>query len=146
MIKAPSAPLTTPARDALISELRRHVDAVMNAMPFDLRRAHDHAVLGFITAVRLMADDKVKDSYSRYCKAGASRLSRLIKGNTGIDFTFTCDSMADLEAANETYNNLIFRKPRVAVYFAMMILETFINAAYGVREEETAPRESGRAT
>jgi len=143
VINPPTAPLTTPARNALLSELRRHVDAVMNAMPFDLRRAHDHAVLGFITAVRLVADDKVKDSYTKYCKAGASRLSRLVKENTGIDFTFTCDSMADLEAANETYNNLIFRKPRVAVYFAMMMLEVFINAAYGVREEETAPRESG---
>jgi len=139
MINPPTAPLTTPARDALISELRRHVDAVMNAMPFDLRRAHDHAVLGFITAVRLVADDKVKDSYTKYCKAGASHLSRLIRDNTGIDFTFTCDAMADLEAANETYLKWVFRKPRVAVYFAMMMLETFINAAYGVREEETAP-------
>jgi hypothetical protein len=145
MINPPTAPLTTPARDALISELRRHVDAVMNAMPFDLRRAHDHAVLGFLTAIRLMADERVRDSYVKYCKAGASRLSRLIKENTGIDFTFTCDSMADLEAANETYLKWVFRKPRVAVYFAMIMLEAFINAAYGVREEETAPRESGRA-
>jgi len=142
VIKAPSAPLTTPARDALISELNRRISAIANTQEFDVRAAHDNAVLGFLTAIRLMADDKVKDSYMKYCKAGANYLSRLVKENTGIDFTFTCDSMADLEAANETYNNLIFRKPRVAVYFAMMMLEVFINAAYGVREEETAPRES----
>jgi len=146
MIKAPSAPLTTPARDALINALNRHISAIANTQVFDIRAAHDHAVLGFLTAIRLMADERVKDSYAKYCKAGASYLSKLIKENTGIDFTFTCDAAADLEAANETYNNLIFRKPRVAVYFAMMMFDVFLNSAYGAREEETAPRESGRAT
>jgi len=142
MIKTPSAPLTTPARDALISELRRRISAIANTQIFDVRVAHDNAVLGFLTAIRLMADDKVKDSYAKYCKAGASLLSRLIKENTGIDFTFTCDAMADLEAANETYLKWVFRKPRVATYFAMIMLETFINAAYSTLEEKTAPRES----
>ncbi len=146
MIKAPSAPLTTPARDALIGELRRHVNAIMNAMPFDLRRAHDHATLGFITAVRLMADERVKDSYAKYCRVGSKLLARQIEENTGIDFTFTCDAMVDLEAARDVYMQWIFRKPRNAAYFAMLILDAFLTSAYGTIEEKTAPRESGGTT
>ncbi len=57
------------SRDALISKLERYINGLISES-IDLRRAHDYAVLGFQTAVKLMGDIEVQNSYARYCEVG----------------------------------------------------------------------------
>ena len=131
------------SRDALINELRRVINGLMGAT-IDLRRAHDYAVLGFQTAVKLMGDIDVQKSYAKYCEVGGKLLARNIKEYTGVDFTFTCDLKTDLDNIMQTYNNLIFRKPRNARYFAMMMLNIIQNAAYATQRERRKEQEEGQ--
>ncbi len=50
----------------------------------------------------------------------------------------------DLDNIMQTYNNLIFRKPRNARYFAMMMLNIIQNAAYTTQRERRKEQEEGR--
>jgi len=131
------------SRDALISKLERYINGLISES-IDLRRAHDYAVLGFQTAVKLMGDIEVQNSYARYCEVGGKLLARNIREYTGVDFTFTCDLKTDLDNIMQTYNNLIFRKPRNARYFAMMMLNIIQNAAYATQRERRKEQEQGR--
>ena len=131
------------SRDALINELRRVINGLMGAT-VDLRRAHDYAVLGFETAVKLMGDVAVQESYMRYCQVGGKLLARNVRENTGVDFTFTCDLKTDLDNIMQVYYSLIFRKPRTARYFAMVMLGIILNAAYATQRERRKEQEQGQ--
>ena len=137
MINQPTAPLTTSARDALISELKRHIDALAN-IAVDVRQANRHALLGLAVVSRLMADVKVMDAYAKYCAASSGFLTKLIKDVTGIEFTFTCDLRTDAEALRATYMRQVFRNPSRARDFAMLMMEAILNSAYSTLDEEKA--------
>jgi hypothetical protein len=128
------------SRDALINELKRVINGLMGAT-IDLRRAHDYAVLGFETAIKLMGDVDVQNSYMKYCQVGGKLLARNVKENTGVDFTFTCDLKTDLDNIMQVYYSLIFRKPRTARYFAMVMLGIILNAAYATQRERRKEQE-----
>jgi len=137
MINPPTAPLTVSARDALIGELKRHIDALANTA-VDVRQANRHALLGLAVVSRLMADARVMDAYARYCTASGGFLTKLIKDVTGIEFTFTCDLRTDAEALRSTYMKYVFRNPSRARDFAMLMMEAILNSAYSTLDEEKA--------
>jgi len=131
------------SRDALINELKRVINGLMSTT-INLQLAHDYAVLGFNTAIKLMGDVNVQESYMKYCQVGSKLLARNVKENTGVDFTFTCDLKTDLDNIMQVYYSLIFRKPKTARYFAMVMLNMILNAAYATQRERRKEQEEGQ--